>query len=310
MRRLRRPAPLLLPLSLALLVAARPVAAQVPSTDVYLVPLEITDGTVVPGVPVNLTDREGYDNQPAFTADGRELLYSSIRDGQSDIYLRDLESGVTRRVTTAETGEYSPTPRPGLPGAISVVRDYGDGVQQLWSYPLDGGAGEVLIGDDLGAIGYHAWVDESRLVLFVLGEPPTLELATLDPSVPGSAAGRRLGANPGRALAPMPDGSGMSFVDKSQEGGWWLAVVDPGTDEVRRLFPTLPEREDYAWGPAGAAWMAEGSRLLRHAVDPGASWQEVADLGPHGVGVITRLAFHPEGRSIALVAERAPTTGE
>lgn len=292
--------------ALCLAVLSAPTSAQVPSTDIYLVPFEAADGGFRLGAPVNLTDREGYDNQPAFTPDGKALLYSSIReDGQSDIYLRVLATAETRRITHPETGEYSPTPRPGAGGTISVVRDYGDEVQQLWSFPLDGSEGERLIGDELGAIGYHAWVDATHLVLFVLGEPPTLELATL-----GASAARRLGTNPGRTLARMPDGSGMTFVDKSGGEPWWVAAVDPESGSVHRLFPTLPGVEDFAWGPDGFLWMGQGARLLRHAVAPGAAWEEVGDLGHHGIGAISRLAFHPDERLLALVAERGEPAGE
>ena len=46
------------------------------------------------GVPQRATDREGYDNQPQFLADGSGLVYSSIGDdGSTNIHLYDLVSG-------------------------------------------------------------------------------------------------------------------------------------------------------------------------------------------------------------------------
>jgi Tol biopolymer transport system component len=61
------------------------------------------------GVPQNLTRREGYDNQPSFSASSRELFYTSNRgDGQTDVYRYDLSTGlsVPVRRTTPES-EYS-----------------------------------------------------------------------------------------------------------------------------------------------------------------------------------------------------------
>ncbi len=34
----------------------------------------------IQGQPVNLTDRNGYDNQPFFSPDGRSFFYTSYRE--------------------------------------------------------------------------------------------------------------------------------------------------------------------------------------------------------------------------------------
>ena len=84
---------------LALLAA--PLAAQAPpGTDIFLIPLSGTGGTLKTGVPRNITARAGYDNQPFFSPDGRSLYYTSQREGQTDIYRYDLGAGMT-------VGEYS-----------------------------------------------------------------------------------------------------------------------------------------------------------------------------------------------------------
>ena len=58
-----------------------------PGTDILLVAMH--DGQIVPETITNLTDRNGYDNQPFFTPDGQSLLYTSSRDDQTDIYRID-----------------------------------------------------------------------------------------------------------------------------------------------------------------------------------------------------------------------------
>ncbi|MEK6597058.1 MAG: hypothetical protein AABY91_01900, partial [Gemmatimonadota bacterium] len=56
-----------------------------PSTDIWLIRWggKASDAR-------NLTDRPGYDNQPSFSPDGRWVLYSSERNGQTEIYRYDL----------------------------------------------------------------------------------------------------------------------------------------------------------------------------------------------------------------------------
>ena len=73
---------------IALVPLASVRAQAVPATDVYLAPLTINGTAISVGAPVNITSRAGYDNQPAFTPDGRAILYTSIREGQADIYPR------------------------------------------------------------------------------------------------------------------------------------------------------------------------------------------------------------------------------
>ena len=62
------------------------------TTDLFLVSMWSDEGLVFVGEPVNLTRRAGYDNQPAFVADGRAVLYASRDAQQSDIYRFDLET--------------------------------------------------------------------------------------------------------------------------------------------------------------------------------------------------------------------------
>lgn len=262
------------------------------SNDIFVVPI---DGKIV-GTPLRVTDRAEYDNQPRFLPDGRSLVYTSMRGEATDIYRYDLDTGKGVAIVTTPQSEYSPTPVPGR-DAISVVRDYGDLKQQLWSFPLDGGEPQLLL-PDVNPVGYHAWVDAEQVILFVLGEPHTLQFATIGPG-----AGKVVGESPGRALARIPGSGEMSYVDKSGEP-WWLTAIDPKTHETRRLNAMHPEREDCAWAPDGSVWMGDGSKLYRWHPDDEEGWELAVDLGEQGIGDITRLAFSPDGKKLAVVAAR------
>ncbi|NIM00136.1 MAG: hypothetical protein GTN89_09595, partial [Acidobacteria bacterium] len=96
-------------LTLALSLGAGSLSAQIASTDIFV--FEVDGGQL--GEIRRITDREGYDNQPRFLPGGREVVYSSMRDGQTDIYRHDLKTGEATRVLASEHSEYSPTPIPG-----------------------------------------------------------------------------------------------------------------------------------------------------------------------------------------------------
>lgn len=282
--------------------ASAPAAPGAPATDLHLARIVAgPDGPVIER-PQAVTDRPLYDNQPAFSADGRTLYYTEMSDGQTDVVAFRPATGERRYVARTAESEYSPTPIPGE-DAVSVVRVEADGRQRLWRLPEGGGAAEPLV-PEIEGVGYHAWADDGRaLLLFLLGEPTTLELVEVD-----SGARRRLAENPGRSLETLPDGRVAYLVPapggegaEPVAGTIWAVGVG---GEPAALAPALPGSQDFAVGPDGALWMASGTRI--HHRPPGASeWREVADVAAWGLGAVSRLAVDRRGERLALVAERS-----
>ena len=293
------------------LIVAAPVAAQVapadsapaavagpPGTDIWVATLSVRGAAIRVGEAENVTRRPGYDNQPAFTRDGRYVLFTSIGpDGQADIHRWDRRARTTSRLTTTAESEYSPTPLPAGRG-FSTIRVEADSTQRLWRFDADG-RNPALVLERIAPVGYHAWADDRTLLLFVLGDPPTLRLAdtrTGDARILADSIGRSLHRIPGRAAA-------MSFVRKQTDGDWWLQRVDVRSGEITKLLRTLVGSEDYAWTPQGVALMARGTVL--HAWDPkrDRAWREVARFSQPGLGRITRIAVSPSGDRIAFAAD-------
>jgi dipeptidyl aminopeptidase/acylaminoacyl peptidase len=288
---------LVLSSSLSVLSAAQPAAP--PATEIFLAPLEIVSDGVRVGPPENITTNPGYDNQPSFTPDGRAILFTSNRDGkQTDIYRYDLASRELTRLTQTPESEYSPTVTP-VGDSVSVIRVEADETQRLWKFPRAGGEASLVL-TDVKPVGYHAWADEHTLVLFVLGDPPTLQVADVK-----SGKSEVVARNPGRGIVRTPRGT-VSFVRKAAAQGsqdpWEIVELDARTGKQTMIATTLPEREDYAWLPDGRLLMASGSRVFVQRKGD-AAWREVADLASAGLATITRLAVSPDGRRLALVAE-------
>ncbi|MFV1987397.1 MAG: hypothetical protein ACC682_08945 [Gemmatimonadota bacterium] len=268
--------------------------AQSPDTDIYVGRISGSGATVSFEGWKNVTQRPGYDNQPSFTPDGRTILYTVQSDGQTDIYRHDLASGANERVTSTAESEYSATVMPGGE-RFSVIRVEADSTQRLWSFRMDGSA-PALVLDDVAPVGYHAWLDERTLALFVLGRPPTLQIAD---SRTGEAQIRAYDI--GRSLHRVPGRHAVSFLHR--DGGMSsIRSLDPHTGAARDLAPPLGGSQDYAWTPDGVLVMASGSAI--YVFDPltDSTWRKVADLADAGIEGITRLAVSPDGRHIALVA--------
>ncbi len=273
-----------------------PTAAGAPSTDIWIGRLERgPDGALSVAGLVNATDRDGYDNQPSFDPSGTALYYTAAVDAtQTETFRHDLASGAVEQVTrTPGASEFSPSVIPGQ-DAFSAIHET-HGLQYLWRYGTDGtGMGAIFA--TVEPVGYHAWADERTAAMFVLGEPPTLQVGD---ALSGEV--RTIAENPGRSIHRIPGTAEISFVRKVSDEEWWIERLDPATGATERIARTLPGREDYAWTPAGEILMGDGTVLFAWTADSG--WGPVAELGD-AAGDISRLAVSADGSHIAVVRNR------
>ena len=265
-----------------------------PSTDIWLVPIDLGASPATLGTPRNLTDRDGYDNQPLFEPEGGALLFTSQHDGQTDIYRARLETSVVERLTETPESEYSATVTPGG-HEFSVIRVESDGAQRLWAFRRDGSAPRRLL-ESVAPVGYQAWTPDNALAMFVLGDPATLQLADL---AADSAA--VVAEDIGRSLHALPDGSGFSFLHRV-DGTWRIRALDLISGNLAELGLPFEDSRDMAWTPDGRIIMGSGSRVAMRSIE--GDWQVIGDLADAGITGITRLAVHPDGELIAVVAER------
>jgi hypothetical protein len=280
--------------------------AAPPSTDIFLVPLTVKGRSVTVGRPENITSRPGYDNQPAFTADGRSVLFTSVRDdAQADIYRYDIAKRVVKPVTQTPESEYSATVMPG-DTTISVIRVEADSTQRLWQFSLDGTHPRLVL-ERIKPVGYHAWADDHSLALFVLGRPATLQSAN---TRTGDA--KIMAERIGRALQKVPNRRAVSFIQNAGTDSAWIKILDFATGTVTPLARPVAGSEFHVWLPDGSLLMASGAKLYRReaAASGGpADWTEIATFDDPHLARISRLAISWKGDRLALVGEPAPAPG-
>jgi len=275
--------------------APAPGQSAPPGTDIYLAPLSLGNGSIEIGRPVNITSRPGYDNQPFFAFDGSFVLFTAAdTSGATDIFRYDTREATTTRVTQTAESEYSPTLMPGA-RSFSTVRVEADGAQRLWQFDIDGAYPRLVL-TDVDSVGYHAWIDDRTLALFVLGEPHTLRIAdTLEDT------DQIVAFDIGRCIHTVPGTSEASFVQIVSDDESWITCLDVESGEFLRLVTTLPGSQDYVWLSDSAMLMASGSTVFLWT--GGHEWKEVATLGHYGITNITRLAVSASGEWLALVAD-------
>ena len=281
-----------------------------PPTEIYLAARFAGEYPAGAGIGswVNISNNPGYDNQPSFLPDSAGILFSSMRDGkQTDIYRYDVASRHIAQVTSTPESEYSPTVTPDG-RTFSAVRVEADNAQRLWRFDVDGSRPRVVL-ESVKPVGYHAWIDDTRLALFVLGSgqaPATLQLADTKTGLATVAV-----TGIGRSLLIRPGTGTVSYL-ATAETPRMLKALDPATGESVALVAPVQGSQDCAWTPEGMLLMASGTTI--YSWKPGAAgWSEFATLGnvdqrgeptpPPGVTNITRLAVSPDGKWLAFVAE-------
>ena len=263
--------------------------ASPPSTDVYLVPL--TPGAfALPkvGAPLNVTHRDGYDNQPSFSNNSKYLFYTSTReDAQSDIYRYDFSTGIAIPLQKTKESEYSAFSTP-TDDAVTVIRVEADSAQRLWRLP-NSGAPSVMF-PTVKPVGYFAQADDSTWALFVLGQPATLQIAHTNREGTETVA-----RNIGRSLHRIPGTKRVSYVQKGADG-WFVMSFDPATKKIDTLIATVSRNsEDVAWADSTTLLSATGSKLFAWKKGT-TTWTEIGDFGYASLNTITRLAVGPAGR--------------
>src|SRR6266536_4893931 len=188
------------------------------SSDIFVVDVKSQDGQMKFGQPMKITNTVGYNNQPSFLPDGHSILYTSIRDKQADIYRYDIRSSSATQITNTPESEFSPTLMPGGK-FISVVRVEADGTQRLWKFPLAGGTPSLIL-EKIQPVGYHLWIDDHTLALFILGKPNTLRIVDVNTGRSDVVA-----ENPGRILRRIPNQNKFSFVHKISDKEWIIKEI-------------------------------------------------------------------------------------
>src|SRR5437660_11361027 len=169
-------------------------------SNILLVDVKHEGGGMRFSQPVKITTFAAYNNQPSFLRDGQSVRYTTIRNKQADIYRYDIRSDATSQITNTPESEYSPTLMPDGRN-ISVVRVEADGTQRLWKFPLTGGRSTLIL-EHIKPVGYHFWIDDHTLALFILGakgKPNTLQI--VDVPIEKAAA---VMENSGRILRRIP----------------------------------------------------------------------------------------------------------
>lgn len=158
-------------LTFGLLAAAPPPAslhAQAAS-DIFLVSLHQAGGRLTADSVRRLTNRDGYDNQPSFTPDGRSILYTSIDADRIAVFvlgnpatlqLADRRDGSVR-VVASNIGRAVQK----LPGRDAISFLHRDPAPPGWITVWDAGSGgRTRLVEAFAENEYHVWTPDGAII--------------------------------------------------------------------------------------------------------------------------------------------------
>ena len=265
------------------------------NTEVFLFDIESSNQTINITNGKNISNNEGYDNQPSFLNDNR-LLFASTRNGQTDIaqYFINYKSKVWINFT--EGGEYTPLKIPNK-NAVSAVRLDKDGKQRLYTYNLSNGESTELINELV--VAYYTWSDDNTVVSAVI-EGEQLNLFSTNIS---AGTSRKYATNVGRSFHKIPGSNLVSFISKEKTNQWQIKSVNPSTGETKLIANTLEGVEDICWLDNKTIITAKGSKMYKLTLNKDNNWKEIIDLSSYGITSITRMTVNPSMNKLAIAAD-------
>jgi len=263
-----------------------------PNTEVFLFDLKIDGNQIEISNGKNISNNDGYDNQPSFQYENT-ILFASTRNKQTDILSYSTNNGKTKWLSDTKQGsEYSPTRIPNTRD-ISAIRLDTTGKQLLYRYRS---GKSKPIHNEL-VIGYHVWHSQNTLVSFVLGEPHELVVSNLK-----KKTNTTVDTNIGRSLHNIPNTNLVSYISKKNEA-WEIRSLNPKTGETKKIANTLPNVEDMCWLKDGSILMGKGKALYRLDQKKDTEWKIIKLFDKENLENITRITVNIPNNKLVVVGE-------
>ncbi len=271
------------------------VNAQLPDTDIFLFKAISSGKTHSFGNAQNITNRVGYDNQPCFSLDSKELLFVSVEDsGQSEIWKYSIKEKTKTQITNTEESEYSPTFIKGGT-KISTVRVDKDGGQRFYllDFPETTKTEYVKNSD---SIGYSCWVNDSLITMFVVEDTSSMQILDLRTNERTFVIN-----NPGRCMKIHPKSKLLYFIDKNDSTHWYLSTYNFKSKKISRLIETLPGSEDFAFFSDGTLICGFKGGVFE-LKSGGKAWEAIGKPIASMENDFYRIAISPDDKFIAVVS--------
>lgn len=259
------------------------VNAAMPKSEILLADFDTPYGMKVS----RITDSKSYNNQPFLVDSGLYYTHEVIAEtgqSQTDIVFYNFATKTSVNITNTAVSEYSPTLMPNQQALSAIVVEE-DGKQKLWQYPLANEQTASRIFEWIEPVGYHAWGAENDLIMFILGEPHTLQYTNIAAAKP-----RVIAADIGRTLV-FDKHTNSYLFSYNKDNQHWVARFAPQTEEVSDLFRLPDSVQDFALIDQNTLAYAVNNRIYKRSLTEPEVVSQWLDLRRFCEGSISRLNY-------------------
>ena len=274
------------------------------------------------GYAIQLTTNSAYDSDPVWTPDGKQIYFSSTREGSKDIWLTTPAGGTPQRITNYPGSEIPkavlPDGRIAFTATLQQDPTYGEfpGDSQVWAVGTDGKKPELLTSLTMSEISVRP--DGAILYEDYKGyEDPFRKhhtsAVTRDIWFTQNGTFTKLTTYEGEDRNPVFCADGDTFYYLSEQGGktinlWRSSVSDPQKAKQITHFEKDPVRY-VSVAQDGTVVFSQNGEL--YSLKPGAQPQKLQLTLAHdeseremvkmNLSNATDMALSPDGKEIAVI---------
>ncbi|MFO0358181.1 MAG: TolB family protein [Sphingobacteriaceae bacterium] len=268
------------------------IVAQLPETDLWLIKPDVKDRSTITEI-INITNRAGYDNQPSFSKDGKQIYFTSIHeDKQADIYAYQLKSKKIIQLTRTKESEYSPTESPlkNSVAAVTVLQDSSQVIQLMDQKTFTVIPTKLSLVD---SVGYYNFLNTDTVLYYKLTDPHSLRFHVISNGADGFLA-----EHPCRTFKTI-DRSRFIYGVKDSISTTFL-IYDVKLQKANLYAKIASVNEDMVWHNQYGLLISDGAKILQYN-ETQKTWNVFYDLSDKGIKKITRFAFHPQNKYLVVV---------
>lgn len=208
---------------------------------------------------MQVTHNRTINLSPAWTPDGRSILYTSYKQGGPGLYVFDLFAGKDTKFSSRGglSGRWSPD---GRLAAVSLERDGNTDV-----YLLDRSGKTVRrLTDDMAIDVSPTWSPDGNHLAFVSNRSGTPQIYILEVA---SGKTRRLTYSGGYNTSPdwSPKGDRIAYTGR-YDGRFEIVAIDAQGGDPMLLTSNSGDNEDASWSPDGRFLLFASNRRGRYQI--------------------------------------------
>jgi Tol biopolymer transport system component len=195
----------------------------------------------------------GGDYDPAWSPDGSEIAFTSLRTGRAQIFVAAADGTLERNLNNDLAYNWSPAWSPD--GSRLAFLSGRGGQEEIWLVPAGGGDEVRFTRGDGKNVARPAWSPDGAAIVFekVVGNIPRLIAA---PLADGGVREEQVCQEGPLSLQPMgepawsADGGWLVFATWPDGVSHRIAVLQPGCSNFQEITPSGAIDFDPAWRPA------------------------------------------------------------